>query len=208
MGIGICLFSWPVPGSGRSGRTSPCLPCSAAVMHCVRVRTTCSQSTQMCCLQGRLVLGEHEGGGWERTLARELLGSSSSRTLRLTLRGPLPQTLAGSTGESAWVLLRTLEACPYLRSAAQESCMVAMPADVMCDTCSSQVSGCLSIMVSGICAREGSRMVSELLCTTCTWVVDGQSCPFKLFCSRKTLSPWGACYKHSRDSGACCCAIP
>ena len=103
VGTGICLVSWPVPGSGQPGRAFPCLPCSAVLTHYFGVTATRSQSVQVCCLQGRLVLGEHESSGWERTLAGELLGSSSSRLPRLTLQGPLPQTLAGSTGESLHV---------------------------------------------------------------------------------------------------------
>ena len=64
--------------------------------------SACSISMQLC-LQGEIALGEHEGGGWERTLAAELLGSSTSQSLRLIFNGSLPQTLAGSTGESLHV---------------------------------------------------------------------------------------------------------
>ncbi len=57
-----------------------------------------------------MVVGEDEGGDWERTNAAELLSSSSSQSMRLTFNGPLPQTLAGSTctGKSLHVCLHPL----------------------------------------------------------------------------------------------------
>ena len=66
-----------------------------------------------------MALGEREGGGWERTLAAELLGSSGSQLLRLTFDGALPQTLAGSIRES-------LHVCSHpLKPAMHQSCRAA-----------------------------------------------------------------------------------
>lgn len=60
----------------------------------------CNPRVKVCCLQMSMVLSKYKGGGWEQIPVNELLGSSSSQLLRLTVQGILPQTFAGSTGES------------------------------------------------------------------------------------------------------------
>ena len=61
---------------------------------------TFNSSVKVCCLQGSMVLGPYEGGGWVHVPAEELLESSTSQRLRLTVQGTLSQASAGSTGES------------------------------------------------------------------------------------------------------------